>query len=151
MQEMLLVILGFLLGLIPGWKARRDRLKVHWGALRAEIELCREHATTYLKDDVMAPLYRLPMKAYEASLSVLLSDAAVKEDEVQTLLKFYGQVEDLNRGLDNATQLAMENNTGPLKTEYKRNCMKAEQLIPPQSGGSNLYTNAVSCVGRHLD
>lgn len=151
MQEMLLVILGFLLGLIPGWKARRARLKVHWGALRAEIELCREHASTYLKDGIMAPLYRLPMKAYQASFSALLADAAVKENEVQTLLKFYGLVEDLNRGLDNAAHLAMENNTGPLHTEYKRNRTKAEQLILPQEGESNFYTNAVACVGIHLE
>ena len=151
MQEILLVILGFLLGLIPGWMARRSRLKVHWSALRAEIELCSEHASTYLNDKIMAPLYRLPIRAYEASFSVLLTDAAVKEGEVRTLLKFYGHVEDFNRGLDNAAHLATENNTGLLKSEFKRNCVKAQQLIPPQAGDSNLYTAAVACVGHHVE
>jgi hypothetical protein len=37
MEELLLVVLGFLLGLLPGWWERRSRLKVHWGALRAEV------------------------------------------------------------------------------------------------------------------
>jgi hypothetical protein len=150
MADLLLVVLGFLLGLIPGWWGRRSRLKVHWGALRAEIGLCREKAETYLTDNVMAPLYRFPLKAYETSLPVLLADAAVDEQAVRKLLQFYGQVEDLNRGLDNAAQLAMDNNTGPLKSEYKRNCSKAEQLLEPPVDSTNLYSNALQCIERQL-
>ena len=150
MADALLVVLGFLLGLVPGWWARRARLKVHWGALRAEIGLCRERAETYLNDGVMAPLYRFPLKAYETSLPVLLADAAVDEQAVRKLLRFYGQVEDLNRGLDNAAELAMDNNTGPLKSEYKRNCSKAEQLFQPSVDSPNLYSNALQCIEREL-
>ena len=108
MEELLLILLGFLLGLIPNWWAKQSRLKIHFAALRAEIQLCRDQAETYLKANVMAPLYRLPTKAYEASLPVLLTDAALDEQDVRDLLRFYGQVEDLNRGLENASQLAME-------------------------------------------
>ncbi len=151
MQDLLLIILGFLLGLIPGWWARRSRLKVHWGALLAEITICSEKAKTYLEDSVMAPLYRLPAKAYEASLPVLLSEAALKVGDVRALLLYYGQIEDFNRGLDNAAALAMENNTGILKTEYKRNCIKAEQLVAPIDGGNNLFVEARGSIQCHLE
>jgi len=90
------------------------------------------------------------LKAYETSLPVLLADAAVDEQAVRKLLQFYGQVEDLNRGLDNAAQLAMDNNTGPLKSEYKRNCSKAEQLLEPPVDSTNLYSNALQCIERQL-
>lgn len=150
MEDLLLVLLGFLLGLIPGWWAKRSRLKVHFAALRAEIQLCRDLAETYLKDEVMAPLYRLPIKAYGASLPVLLADAALDEPGVRDLLRFYGQVEDLNRGLDNASQLAMQNNTGPLKAEYKRNCLKSQELVAHADGKANLYSAALACIERGL-
>jgi hypothetical protein len=114
------------------------------------MQLCREQAETYLKDEVMAPLYRLPTKAYGASLPVLLADAAIDESGVRDLLRFYGQAEGLNRGLDNAAQLAMENNTGPLKEEYKRNCLKSQELIAATDGTRNLYSAALAYVERRL-
>jgi len=150
MDSLLLVLLGFFLGLVPGWWSRKQRLKVHWGALRAESAICKEKAETYLGDDVMSPLYRLPTKAYETSFPVLLSDAAVKEKEVRDLSRFYGQVEDLNRGLDNAAELYKENRIDLLKTEYKRNCTKAHELIEPQLGSTNLYSNAVALIESHF-
>ena len=150
MESLLLVLLGFFLGLVPGWWSRKQRLKVHWGALRAEVAICREKAETYLNDNVMSPLYRLPTKAYETSFPVLLSDAAVKEEEVRELSKFYGMVEDLNRGLDNAAELHKGNQTGALKTEYKRNCTKAQNITEPQQGDSNLYSIAVSVIESHF-
>ncbi len=144
------LILGFLLGLIPGWFARKSRLKTHWGALRAEVALCKEKSETYLNDNIQAPLYRLPTKAYETSFSVLLSDADVSEEDVTKLSKFYGQVEDLNRGLDNAAEMHKGNRTGSLKTEYERNCKKALELIAPEDGKQNLYTTAISVIENKL-
>lgn len=150
MEQLLLVLLGFSLGLVPGWWSRKQRLKVHWGALRAEVALCREKAETYLADNVMAPLYRLPMKAFETSYPVLLADAALAESEVKELSRLYGQIEDLNRGLDNAAELAKRNQTGLLKSEYKRNCLKAEKLIPPDKDAENLYSKGLAVIESHL-
>jgi hypothetical protein len=79
MQEFLLVLLGFFLGLIPQWLQRKRRLKAHWCALSAEIEQCREKAETLLGDNVMSPLYRFPVMAYQASFPILLADGAVQE------------------------------------------------------------------------
>lgn len=150
MENLLLVLLGFFLGLVPGWWSRKQRLKVHWAALRAEVALCREKADTYLNDNVMAPLYRLPMKAFETSYPVLLADADVAENEVKELSRLYGQIEDLNRGLDNAAELAQRNQTDLLKTEYKRNCLKAKELIPPEEGNENLYSKGLAVIESKL-
>ena len=57
----LCVVLGFFLGWIPEYISRRKRLKAHWAALKAETDTCKEKAQGYLKDNVEAPLYRLPV------------------------------------------------------------------------------------------
>ena len=92
-MEAVLLVVGFLLGLIPGWIARGRRLRGHWGALRAELELCAEQGHALLSDHVGAPLYRFPTIAYEASLPVLLADGDVSEEESMALGRFYCQVQ----------------------------------------------------------
>jgi len=151
MENLLLVLLGFFLGLVPGWYARKQRLKVHWGALEIETELCREKAQAYLDDKIMAPLYRLPNKAYETSFPVLLSDAAILPNEVDALVRFYSQVEDFNRGLDDAAELNKENRTAPLKEGYKRNLLKARQIVAPPEGKDNLYLKAIAILADKND
>ena len=150
MTEMLLVILGFLLGLVPSWWSRKSRVAVHWSALRAESRICSDKASTYIRDGIMAPLYRLPMKAYETSLPVLLADAALPEAEFTDLLRFYGQVEDFNRGLDNAAQMAIAKDLEQLRTEYERNKLKAAQLIPAIADTPTYYSTAMKSIEFHL-
>ena len=150
MEQLLLVLLGFFLGLVPGWWSRKRRLKVHWGALRAEVVLCREKAETYLNDKVMAPLYRLPMKALKTSYPVLLADAALTESEVKELSRLYGLIEDLNRGLENAAELAKRDQVNILKSEFNRNCIKAKKLIPPNRDGDNLYSRGLAIIESHI-
>ncbi len=84
MTELAFAIFGFLLGLLPSWFNRKRRLKTHWCALRAEMMLCKEKAELLLNDNVMSPLYRLPVIAYQVSYPVVLADGAVAEEEVPT-------------------------------------------------------------------
>lgn len=58
------VLLGFVLAASKDWFARRRRRKAHWGALRAEMQFCRDLAEVYEAEEVVAPLYRLPTTAY---------------------------------------------------------------------------------------
>jgi hypothetical protein len=99
------VVLGFVLSQAAEACKRRKRRKAHFGALRAEIELCREFAQTYLSSDKKLPLYRLPTKTYETALPALLADGVLKELEVRVLTEFFAQVETLNRGLDQAQDM----------------------------------------------
>jgi hypothetical protein len=150
MREVALVFFGMLVGLIPGWAARKRRLKTHWRALRAELILCNEKATMVFSAEplVMAPLYRLPLTTYRTSFAVLLSDGAVSEADVRVLGRFFGQVEDINRGLDNAAAMFSTGHTEKLQQEFDRNCLKARGLVEPQAGEPSLYVQALAVVDR---
>jgi hypothetical protein len=147
MYELALATFGFLLGLLPSWFQRKRRLKTHWCAVRADIKQCNERAQTLLKDDVQSPLYRLPLIAYQTSYPILLADGAVSEDEVLKLGQFFGLVQDINRGLDNAAQIYMSGDliANKLKSEFNRNRMKAEHLVVPKEAVS-LANQALAIV-----
>jgi hypothetical protein len=51
-------------------------MKLHSQALRAENLIAAERVTALLNDEVMFPLYRLPLRAYDAALKALLTDAS---------------------------------------------------------------------------
>lgn len=152
MYELAFTILGFLLGLVPAWYARKRRLKTHWCALRAEMSQCKEKAETLLKDNVQSPLYRLPLTAYQTSYPILLADGAVGEDEVSVLGNFWALVEDINRGLENAASLYMSGNVveNKLTGEFHRNQKKAKNLLDSQNGGLSLFEQAKTIIDRKI-
>jgi hypothetical protein len=127
-------ILGFALGEVKDWLARRRRRKAHWRALSAEAELCREMAEEFLRAGVMAPLYRLPTLCYAHSFPVLLADGAPNEAEARAVTQFFCEVETLNRGLDQANEA--RNDEPRLGDEFGRNRLKAERLV----GSVSYYT-----------
>ena len=140
-MEVASLVIGFLLGLVPGWVARGRRLRGHWGALRAELELCADRGQALLTHHVGAPLYRFPTMAYEASLPILLAEADVSEEEAMALGRFYCQVQDINRGLDNAAAVILD--TQRLEQEFQRNVLKCRDLI---EGEQSLYEVARQLV-----
>lgn len=145
MYEIVILIIGMLFGTLPGWYARKRRLKTHWAVLRAEMEQCKEKAETIIGNGsaplVLSPLYRLPLMAYRVSLPLLLADGALSEAEANSLSRFYGQVQDINRGLDNAAEMYKSDNNR-LMNEHDRNKLKAEGLLKPKDGGNSLYESA---------
>jgi hypothetical protein len=145
------VVLGFVLSEVKQWSVRRRRRRAHWGALRAEVQFCGKFAEAYVADEVIAPLYRLPTVAYSQSFPALLGDAAVDEQEVQSLMQFFSKVETLNRGLDLA-QMARENDDEHAqKAEFARNCLKATSLLPSRAAGAqNYYQPAWAVVNAHI-
>ena len=150
MYEVIFVLLGFFLALIQPWFLRKRRLKTHWAALRAELNLCQESVMMFHNDKVMAPLYRLPLKAYEASFPVLLADGAVAEDEALTLSRCFGLIEEINRGLDNAASANMADQEIKMKAEYNRNLLKASKLIGSESEGESMLETAKKLIGAKL-
>jgi hypothetical protein len=100
MQEVLLVILGFVLGVLPTYWERRRRQKAHKAALDAEQKICRQLAQTYLDANIAAPLYRLPEAAFSTAFPALLADGVVSQVEIEELEWFWLRVQDINRGLD---------------------------------------------------
>ena len=151
MYELTLATFGFLLGLLPSWFQRKRRLRTHWCAIRADISLCRDRAWNLLKDHVQSPLYRLPLDAYQASYPVLLADGAVSEAEVLKLGEFFGLVQDINRGLDNAATIYMSGDVvaNKLTSEFNRNVMKTEKLFST-SDGPCVIDQVVALVDRRI-
>jgi len=138
-MEIFIALLGVVLGFVLSegskvfWNSRRN--KTNFKAIKAEIEFCKEIAEVYLSSNIMAPLYRMPTKAYEASLPQLLNASAIEEEELKAVQKYYMEVESFNRGLDQA-ELARSDET-KLKAEYTRNQGKVSYLTNTANNEKN--------------
>lgn len=148
------VATGFLLSLGADWWRGRMRRRAHWAALNAEIEYCRGLAETYIRDNIAAPLHRLPTVAYANSLPALLQSAALNDSDMRNLLGFFNEVETLNRGLDQAEGARLIEDpvarNAKLTDEYARNRLKAERLVPIDSRSPSYYDRAKSVVELRL-
>ncbi len=142
MKEVFLILFGFLLGRVQPWLDRKRRLKTHWSAIRSEVEQCKSRAGTLLNDNILAPLYRLPILSYQVSFPILLAEGALDENEVLEIGEFFNQVQDINRGLENATALYQLDKPDMLVKEHERNCLKAKRLIEPTGENKSLYERA---------
>jgi hypothetical protein len=95
--------------------------------LKAETTICFETAEKLVESSYPSPLGRLPVIAYQNSLPILLAEGDLSENEVSSLLTFYGKVEQINRGLDQA-EVRLVNKPDLLQREHNRNRFKAEKL-----------------------
>jgi hypothetical protein len=133
MKDIALVVLGFVLGFLggqlAGWIERRWRRRGHWGALAAEADMCERLAGAYLSDPVAAPLFRLPEAAFSASFPGLLAEGVINRLEARQLSEFRGAVQEINRGLDIASEARAANNTTLLQTEVSRLALKCRNLL----------------------
>jgi hypothetical protein len=149
-KEVILVLVGFILAWVPQWADRRRRILAHWAALRAEVLLCAECTNALLQDHVAAPLYRLPTLAYEKAFPLLLVEGELSELQVLALSRFFAQVQDINRGLENATRLAQASDDAKLQKEYERLLLKATTLVGGPDGGGGLSADAFALVNEKL-
>ena len=94
------VVIGASIAQGAAWWQKRKRHLAYWSAMSAEIDLCREDAAVYVRDRVIAPLYRLSTTAYENGFPALVGDGAVSGDEAKAVLGFYALVQQINRGLE---------------------------------------------------
>jgi hypothetical protein len=144
------VLLGFFISETKEWLMRRRHRKAHWAVLRTEVELCREAAVTYLRDNIAPPLFRLPTLAVENSLPALLAGAWLKEEDAMVLFEFFSEVDTLNRGLSQAQSVKEKEKNELLAEEYGRNRMKTERLIPGNAGTLTLYDRVKAVIARNL-
>jgi hypothetical protein len=128
-------------GVAPGawigyWKEsrqRQQRNRSYWSALSAEVDLCKGYGAAYVRDDVKAPLYRLSTIAYDNAFPARLGTGAVTEEEAQSILRFYSQVMQINRGLEYAHTARQDDDL--LDGEVSRLRQKASALtMIPISG-----------------
>jgi len=146
MKEGGLVLLGFFLAMLALWFDRKRRLKGHFYALRAELDLVKEKAEIFLKDEIGSPLYRMPLRVYEVAVPILLTENALSEDETIALARFYSQAEDINRGLDNAAAMLAQRDEEGLNREVGRLILKAKTMVGPVEKEEPLYKAAKAVV-----
>jgi len=140
------------------WREKRQRRRSHrsyWSALSAEIDLCEELAKAYVRDEVAAPLYRLPTLAYDNGFPKLLGDGAVlKQKDAGDLLRFYAQVIQINRALEYAHTIATNPDApeGALAQEVNRLRLKAKNLYDPdcKDPGGPYYSQARAVFDGYL-
>ncbi len=136
------VIVGFVLGLIASCLERRRQRKGCKASLKAEIKYCGKAACDYLGGGVSAPLYRLPIVAWENACPVLLAAGVFAEDQVESLLKFYNAVETFNRGLDQIDAAIGDDNK--FQVEGNRLKLKAKAI----SSCSDFYSAAIKALDK---
>lgn len=141
-KEVALIAIGFVLAFFPPWLDRKRRLKTHLHAIRAEMQLTRERVENLLKDNVMAPLYRLPVSGYGTSFPVLLAEGVISETDAHFLGNYYCQAQDINRGLDNATSMLQANDDAGLQREFSRLLLKGQAML----GQNSIYLAGLKVV-----
>lgn len=102
--------------------------KAHAVALLAEVERCIAYANTYLKQNIAAPAYRLPYIVYEGSFPQLIADGQLSYADVQAVLDFYSQVQQVNWLLDEIHRHRLDKNDEMLSEERGRLIAKLNEM-----------------------
>ena len=148
MEKLIFIVIGFILGQLPGWFDRKRKIRTYFAALRAETHVIKEKSERYLKDNVISPLFRLPTESFKTSYPILLVEGVLKEKEIHDLSLFYSQVQDINRGFDNTAAALASKYDELLVGESARCRLKVEKLIV---GEEALYINVEKIINDKLD
>jgi hypothetical protein len=150
-------ILGSLAGVVVGaaitggrdWLTRKRRLSGQWDALKAELSVCADLAETYRSDRYKAPAYRLPTFVFDAAFPVLITESEMPGSDAGALLRFYGLVGDVNRGLDAAADAAASGDSQRLDNERNRLLAKVGRLtVKDEASADSLYREAIAVARR---
>jgi hypothetical protein len=139
------VIIGAAITQGVAWWQKRKRHRAYWAAMRAEIEVCRDYASGYVDDQVIAPLYRLPSSAYENGFPNLLGDGVPDRDETKAVIEFYGFVDQINRGLKQADEATK----GGHKTDWSVK-VSARLDVKCKHLANEAYEPARAVIDKHL-
>jgi len=65
---------------------------------------------------------------------------------------FFGLVQDINRGLDNAAAMYMSGSLmeNKIESEFQRNCIKAKKLIKQEGQMPSIYEQAKHIIDRKI-
>lgn len=150
-SEVISLLVGFVLGHTPAWFDRHRRIKTHWHSLRAEALLCKKAAEGFLAANIMSPLYRLPVVAFDRAFPILIAEGVIEEAELMSLSRFVSMVQELNRGLEDASELLKANNDALLRKLHDRNTLKASALLKPMNDEPALALEALRIIETKLE
>lgn len=129
-------LLGALIGscvpLLWALCMRRRERRGELMAMQVEMYHARRAMTMLQNDGVLAPLYHLPLGAFNRALPKLIGEGVLSPNEVAALVEYAMRAEELNRGLERAREAASRaGDTVPLalQREYDRNVLKVEHIL----------------------
>jgi hypothetical protein len=149
MSEAVATLIGVLIGaaLAEGARLNADigRQRTQWATVRAMLLFWRAYAETYIKpaDAVIAPLGRMPVRAYEDAVAALVAANAVNDDEIEVLYNPLAAAEQYNAGLDLAEAARDAGAMPRLVGEWQRVRIKAQRLVPGSIGAPSVYDLAM--------
>lgn len=119
------------------WFALRDRSsrrverRGEITAMLAEVFRARLSMQTLLREDILAPLYRLPIANFDRALPKLIGDGRLEDMEIDVLVEYGNRIEELNRGLERAGDAHSDG--ARMVREFKRNRAKALEILEEKS------------------
>lgn len=136
---------------------RRRRIKAATAALRHETEICSRFAKEFVKRTeqkhdrgTYAPLYRLPDHIYTTTFPMLLENAALNDTAAGAIIRFYNEVDTLNRGLDDVAEKDIYRAHQQIEALNCRNRVKAKRLTgehpDPDKTDGDLLTPALAAL-----
>ena len=145
-QMVLLVGLGWLLGGLRPWLQKTKTRKANWLAMKTEVSIWKRKAEQFKEEQIIGPLYRLPIINFWNSLMNLIASGFDKADEIDRLSDFFINAKGLNQGLDNIDSFiraGFKEDTDEITRENTRNRVSANEII-------RLYPNAVEVLNKNL-
>ena len=112
---------------------------------------------TLIRENIQAPLYRLPTAIFKSALPNVIGDGHLTKPEIDTLVEYINRAEELNRGLERAgaAHAASPGGSKALEDEYRRNVAKANEILneedPDRFGGAPLIDAADWCLHKMDD
>lgn len=148
-------LLGALIGsFIPlgwSWWQRRSERHGEIQAMHVEFRRALEYMEALRRDNIAAPLYRLPTSLCKQALPKLIGDDLLTLNEVGALVDYVNAADEINRGLDRSGEAHAAGNDTWLRQEHSRTLSKVDEVIgqpKERYGGMNLFDAAQAAVFR---
>ena len=145
-QSVLLVGLGWLLSGLRPWLQKAKGRKANWLAMKTEVSIWKRKAEQFKEEQVLGPIYRLPIINFWNSLMNLIANGFDEADEIDRLSDFFINAKGFNRGLDNIDSLiriGFKEDTDEINRENTRNRVYANEII-------RLHPKVIEILNKYL-
>lgn len=145
-QSVLLVCLGWLLSGLRPWLQKAKTRKANWLAMKIEVSIWKRKADQFKEEQILGPLYRLPIINFWNSLMNLIGSGFDKADQIDRLSDFFLNANGFNRGLDNIDsyiKAGFKEDADEINRENTRNRVYANEII-------RLYPNVIEILNKQV-
>ena len=145
-QSVLLVGLGWLLAGLRPWLGKAKARKANWLTMKTEVSIWKRKADQFKDEQILGPLYRLPIINFWDSLMNLIAAGFDEAEQIDRLSDFFLNANGFNRGLDNIDSYirsGFKEDAEEITRENTRNRVYANEII-------RLYPNVIELLDQKL-